>query len=384
VLAELKEKNLYRIRKEISQRKNINYCYNGKHYLSFCSNDYLGLSHDLRVINAFKHGAERYGVGSTASAMISGYTTAHRELEEQFADYLQRDKAIFFASGYMANLGVMKVFADRHDLIYQDKLNHASLLDAAKLSNAKLKRYKHLDMSHLTSLIENSTAKNKLIAAEGVYSMAGDISPLPELVKIAKNSNALLMIDDAHGIGILGKNGCGTVEHFSLSQHDVPILVCPLGKALGGVGGIVAGNSDLIEQVLQLARTYTYTTNAAPAMACALLASLQIIKTESWRRQKLMENINYFKQGIKQRELPYLNSETAIQSIIIGTEKDTCALSDELLKKEILVYPVRPPTVPRNTSRLRITLSCEHNVRQIDYLLDSLLEAYNNVLSNNR
>lgn len=376
MLAELIAKDLYRTRKAISQRDGVYSYYNNQRYLAFCSNDYLGLSQDHRVITAFKKGAEQYGVGSGASAMISGYTNIHHELELHFADFLRRDKAILFNNGYMANLGIMRVLIGKQDEIFQDKLNHASLLDAAKLTGSKLKRYRHLNMTQLRILIGKSAAKNKLIVAEGVYSMEGDISPLPELVDIAKQHDALLMIDDAHGIGVLGKNGGGTLEHFSLTQKDVPIVVCPLGKAFGGSGAIVAGDSAAIETITQLARTYTYTTNIMPAMACALLTSLQIIKEEPWHRHKLKENIHYFNNGARQRQLPNLNSETAIQTLIVGDTKIACQLSEKLMERGVLIFSIRPPSVPQNSSRLRITLSCLHEKEHIDYLLDLLRDVY--------
>lgn len=379
-----KDNNLYRIRKEVSQRDIVYSYFNGRKHLSFCSNDYLGLSQDIRVINAFKQGADQYGVGSGASAMISGYTTSHRELEEKMAAFLQRDKAILFNSGYMANIGIMQTFASKNSVIYQDKLNHASLLDAAKFSNATLKRYRHLDMQHLISLMTKCKNSPKLIAAEGVYSMEGDISPIRELAKIAQNSDALLLIDDAHGIGVLGHSGGGSVEHHGLSQIEVPLLVCPLGKAFGGSGAIVAGNKDLIDALLQTARTYIYTTNISPAMASALAMSLVIIQTESWRRHQLNTNIDYFLTAAKERNLSCSYSTTAIQSIIIGSAEHACKVSDKLLAKGILIFPICPPTVPINTSRLRITLTCQHEKEQIDFLLDSLEEVTFDFLSCHR
>ncbi|MFN7097622.1 MAG: 8-amino-7-oxononanoate synthase [Gammaproteobacteria bacterium] len=380
LLDDIKQHHLYRIRKEITQRECVYKQIGGKNYLSFCSNDYLGLSQEQQVIHAFKQGVEQYGVGSGASAMVSGYTTAHRQLEEQFAAFLQRDKALLFANGYMANLGVMQVFADKHTMIFQDKLNHASLLDAAKLSGAKLKRYRHLDWQHVDSLLSRETVKNKIIAVEGVYSMEGDVSPLVELADIAAQSNALLMVDDAHGIGILGANGGGCCEHFSLSQTKVPLLICPLGKAFGGSGAIVAGDSQLIELLLQRARTYIYTTNIAPGMAVALQTSLQIIQNEAWRREKLNQNINYFNEAANKRGLSLANTNTPIKTFIIGKAETACLVSQILLEKGILVLPIRPPSVPTNTARLRITLNVYHENTDIDFLLDSLQEVYKHAL----
>ncbi|NNM58448.1 MAG: 8-amino-7-oxononanoate synthase [Legionellales bacterium] len=372
-LAALQAVHLYRTRQEVTEKADNSYTSNGAQCISFCHNDYLNLSQDARVIQAFKDGADQYGVGSGASAMISGYTYAHRQFEDAFADFMQCERALLFNNGYMANLGVMQALASRQSMIYQDKLNHASLIDAGRLSGASLKRYRHLDTAHLIQQVaKQKTDSDKLIVAEGVYSMEGALSPLPELVKIAHSQKARLIIDDAHGIGVLGEKGRGSLEHFGLTMNEVNLLICPLGKAFGAAGAIVCGSQSLIEFIMQKARTYIYTTMMPPAVACALSASLQIIQTEPWRRERVKENIIYFRQEAEKRQLLFEPSQTAIQTIIVGDSKRACDLSHCLLQQGLLVVAIRPPTVPKNTARLRMTLTCQHEKKHIDKLLDEL------------
>lgn len=372
-LAAIQAAQLYRSRQEVTEKKGNHYTRNGQQCISFCHNDYLNLSQDKRVIQAFKDGADQYGVGSGASALISGYTSAHRKLEESFADFMQCERVILFNSGYVANIGVVQALASRHSTIFQDKLNHASIIDAARLTSASLKRYRHLDMVHLAGQLARAKKNTaKLVIAEGVYSMEGSLSPLPELIKIANTEHTHLIIDDAHGIGVLGHQGRGSLEHFGLNADDVSVLVCPLGKALGVAGAAICGTQEMIEFILQKARTYIYTTMMPSAIACALSKSLEIIQAETWRRQQLQENILYFREEAKKRQLRLEPSETAIQTLIVGDSARACSLSKHLLQQGLLVVAIRPPTVPENTARLRITLSSQHEKKHIEKLLDEL------------
>ncbi len=373
-LAAQQQANLYRRRRIITAREDVFVKCDDQQRLMFCNNDYLGLALHPEVKQAFKDGIDRYGVGSTASSLIAGYTLAHHELENAFAEFLNRDRALFFSSGYLANLGVIQALADRNSHIFADKLNHASLIDACRLSNAKITRYQHNNTEQLFLQLQKSTAQQKLIVTDSVFSMDGDLAELPALVNIATNSHATLMVDDAHGIGILGKNGAGALEHFNLDQQQVPILVCPLGKAFGSMGAIVAGNNDLIENLIQFARSYVYSTALPPALACATLASLKIIREESWRREKLLSLMNHFKREAANRNITLSSSSTPNQSIIIGEAQKTIALSAALLERGFFVTAIRPPTVPANTSRLRITLNCLHTEKQLTDFLDHLVE----------
>ncbi len=370
-------KNLYRKRRVLLHAaENSETIYNNKTYINFCSNDYLGLANHPAVIKAFKKGAEHYGVGSGASQLITGYSYAHQALEEAFAEFLQRDRALLFSNGYMANIGVLQALARKDDVIYQDKLNHASLIDAGLITKATLKRYQHNDMQQLQHLLAQQTKGHRFIITDSLFSMNGDLAPMAELITTARNHNAWLMVDDAHGIGVLGKNGRGIIEHLQLTQTDIPILVCPLGKAFGCFGAVVAGSNALIENLIQFARTYTYTTAIPPALAVAAKTSLEIVKNEVWRRERLQDLILYFKQGALQRGLKFIPSDSPIQSFIVGNAAQTVCLSEQLSAQGFLISAIRPPTVPFNTARLRITLSCQHQEAQIEQLLDCLMKSY--------
>jgi len=336
----------------------------------FCSNDYLGLSKHPKVIKAFKDGADKYGVGSGGSQLVTGYTNAHRAVEDAFAEFLNRDRALLFSSGYLANIGI--VAALELQSIFADKFNHASLIDAGLFSKAKMYRYAHNNINSLKLRLEKFNNGQKIIITDGVFSMNGDIAKLSELSVLAKQHNAILMVDDAHGIGVLGRNGQGTVAHFNLPAKNVPIVVASLAKAIGCSGAIVAGSNALIEGLIQFARTYIYTTAIPPAIANACLASLKIMQTETWRREKLTHLINYFINQAHNRNLTLLPSTTPIQSLIIGDAKKTMAVSQKLLTRGFVVVAIRPPSVPKNTSRLRITLNCSHTEQQINNLIEIL------------
>lgn len=339
----------------------------GREVTSFASSDYLGLMHDPRVIRAYQKGAAQYGFGAGASQLISGYTAAHQALEEAFAHYLQRERTLVFNNGYLANLGVLQAVLSPGDLIYQDKLNHASLLDAAKLCEAEQKRYRHADVAHLQMLLERAPRPPSLLITEHVFSMRGDFAPLTELVQLSQSRNLSLMVDDAHGVGLID---------FPFSQQEVPILVCPLSKAFGGQGAIVAGSAILIESIIQFARTYMYTTGMPPSIACGLHQSLTVLQSEPWRRQKVFENVAYFKTSAAARKISVLESDHPIQILPIANASLVVRIQQNLMRQGFAVAAIRPPTVPQGESCLRISLSCRHEKLQIDNFLDVLKDEY--------
>lgn len=378
-LLDLKQKNAYRVRQAIDGPQGIELTLEGKRYISFCSNDYLGLANDPRVCVAAKNAIDNYGVGSGASQLISGYSSAHAELEQQLAQFLDFPRCVLFSSGYLANLGVISSLASKQSIVIQDKLNHASLIDAAKFSGAKLIRYKHRDLNHASKIISTENTDNCLLATDGVFSMEGSIAPIKQLASLKRSSK--LIIDDAHGIGVLGENGRGCIEHENLSSSQVDILIGTFGKAFGASGAFVLGSSDIIEYLIQKARTLIYTTAAPPALAVAASKSLDIIINEPERRNRLKENIQYFRQCAKQNSIDLLNSRTAIQSIIVKDNEKALDFSYRLKEKNLLVLAIRPPTVPNNTSRLRITLNSEHTHENIDQLISALTEIQNSFSS---
>lgn len=344
---------------------------NGKTMLTFCSNDYLGLANHPEVIKAFQQAANQYGVGSGAAHLVNGHSRLHQQLEEALAEFTQRERALLFSTGYMANLGLIAALAERPDTVYQDRLNHASLLDAARLSSAKLVRYPHQDTQQLAKRLAAQASGQKLIVTDGVFSMDGDTAPVKALASLAKHQDAWLIVDDAHGFGVLGETGAGLLEAEHLAQEDA-ILMGTLGKALGTAGAFVAGSADLIEFLIQTARPYMYTTAQPPAMAAATLASLKLVQAESERREHLKTLIQIFRQGAEQLGLALMPSATPIQPIIVGENAKALAISQQLEQLGILITAIRPPTVPANTARLRITLSAAHSQEQIEFLLTAL------------
>ena len=344
----------------------------GRTVLSFCSNDYLGLANHPEVVRAFQSAANEYGVGAGAAHLVNGHSRVHHELEDALAEFTGRERALLFSTGYMANLGVASSLLGRGDAVLEDRLNHASLIDAGLLSGARLQRYIHADVTSLESKLGIDTGRECLVMTDGVFSMDGDIAPLPELAAVASKHEAWFMVDDAHGIGVLGERGRGSLEHFGLTQADVPILMGTLGKGLGTAGAFVAGSEDLVEYLIQSARTYIYTTAMPAAIAAATLASLRLVDSEGWRREKLQTLITRFRTGIEQLGLELMPSSTSIQPLVVGDAGQAVAMSEALLKCDILVTAIRPPTVPQGTARLRFTFSAEHTEDQVDQLLYGL------------
>ena len=371
-LEQRKANHLYRSRKVLASPQSVEPVIDGKKVLSFCSNDYLGLANHPDVVQAFKKAADQYGVGSGSAHLVSGHSAEHHALEEELAEFMGTERALLFSTGYMANLGVVAALCDRHSEIYEDKLNHASLLDAALLSRAKRSRFPHLDIEKLEQCLKKSELENKFILSDGVFSMDGDLAPLDKLHQLAENHNTTLMIDDAHGIGVLGQKGRGIIEHFGLDSKQVPILVGTLGKAFGTAGAFVAGSEELIETLIQKSRSYIFTTAMPAAVAAATRQSLRIVEKENDRREKLKSLINLFRNGVTELGFEVTDSITPIQPIIIGSSEQALDLSEKLLEKNILISAIRPPTVPEGTARLRITFSATHTTEQVNKLLNVL------------
>lgn len=371
-LDDKKSKHLYRTRKVIESAQSVEPVINGNKVLSFCSNDYLGLANSPEVVKCFKKAADHYGVGSGSAHLVSGHSLEHHALEEELADFMGTERALLFSTGYMANIGVVSALCDRHSEIFEDKLNHASLLDAALLSRAKRTRYPHLETNNLQQRLNDSEVSHKFIISDGVFSMDGDLAPLDELVNLSKESNAILMIDDAHGIGVLGNKGKGIVEHFGLDNNEVHIIVGTLGKAFGTAGAFVAGSEALIETLIQKSRSYIFTTAMPSAVAAATRKSLSIVTEEVWRREKLQSLIAQFRTGASELGYELINSISPIQPLIIGSSEKALAFSEKLLEKNILISAIRPPTVAEGTARLRVTFCATHTEAHVEKLLSVL------------
>ncbi|MCW8825474.1 MAG: 8-amino-7-oxononanoate synthase [Gammaproteobacteria bacterium] len=370
-LNDLKRQHRYRRRRVVDLAVGTDIVIDGSRISNFSSNDYLGLSQHPEVIRAMQRGVEQYGAGSGAAHLITGHSKAHHLLEEELAELTGYPRALLFSTGYMANLGTITSLIGKGDAVFEDRLNHASLIDGGLMSGARLQRYQHGDIDSLRNKLSSSKAQERLVITDGVFSMDGDIAPLPELAKVTSQNDAWLMVDDAHGFGILGKRGAGSVAHFML-QDQVPIYMATLGKAAGVFGAFVAGSEELVETLIQRARSYIYTTAIPPAVAEALRASLKIIQNDNERREQLHAHIKYFRSGASELGLQLLNSPTAIQPILVGSNEATVEISRRLFDAGFAVSAIRPPTVPEGSARLRITLSANHSEEQIDKLLDAL------------
>ncbi|WXL26359.1 8-amino-7-oxononanoate synthase [Ectopseudomonas mendocina] len=374
-LAERRAAQLYRQRPLLQSPQGPSVQVDGRELLAFCSNDYLGLANHPQVIEAWQAGAARWGVGGGASHLVIGHSTPHHELEEALAEFTGRPKALLFTTGYMANMGVVTALVGQGDTVLEDRLNHASLLDAGLLSGARFSRYQHNDADSLNLRLQKAVG-NTLVVTDGVFSMDGDLAELPALCAETKRADAWVMVDDAHGFGTLGANGGGIVEHYGLAQDDVQVLVGTLGKSFGTAGAFVAGSEELIEAMVQFARPYIYTTSQPPALACATLKSLELLRTEHWRREHLSELIRRFREGAAALGLELMDSPTPIQPILVGDSGRALRLSQMLRERGLLVTAIRPPTVPAGTARLRVTLSAAHSFEQLERLLETLGECW--------
>ena len=344
----------------------------GRALISFCSNDYLGLATDPVLIEAACTGAHTWGVGSGASHLVSGHLAPHAALEEALAAFTGFTRALLFSTGYMANLGIVPALVGRGDAIFADKLNHASLIDAVQLSRASSQRYAHADLAMLERQLAASPARRKLIVSDAVFSMDGDLAPLPGLLELAERFDAWLLIDDAHGFGVLGAQGRGSLAHFNLPSAPRIIYMGTLGKAAGGSGAFVAGSETLIEWLLQRARTYIFSTGASPAMACALLASLQLIADGDARRAHLRQLTAQLRDGLAATRWRLLPSPTAIQPVIIGDNHEAVRVAGALFERGLWVPAIRPPTVAKGSARLRVSLSAAHRSEHVLQLINAL------------
>ena len=371
-LEERKSDDLFRSRHTLQSAQGASVLVDGVTCINFCSNDYLGLANHPKIKEAFKYAADQYGVGSGASHLVCGHSHEHHLLEEELAEFTGRDRAVLFSTGYMANLGAINALAGKGDAIFEDKLNHASLIDGGLASSAQFYRYAHNDLTHLEQRLLTSNANLKLIVTDGVFSMDGDVAELEPIKIIAEKKSALLFVDDAHGFGVLGSSGGGLVEQEKLTQNDVPVLMGTLGKAFGSFGAFVAGSDVVVESLIQYARTYIYTTALPPAVAAASRASLKLVIDEQWRRDHLMQLVLAFRLGCENLGLHLMPSKTAIQPLVIGKASEALFCSQKLLERGFWVSAIRPPTVAKNTSRLRFTFSAAHSLNDIERLLDAL------------
>ncbi len=363
---------LYRRRQVIDGPQGASVRIEGREYLSFCSNDYLGLANHPDVVAAFHRGLDAYGAGSGAAHLVTGHTRAHHELEEDLAGFVRRPRALLFSTGYMANLGAIAALLGRGDRVFQDYTNHASLLDGARLSGARLVRYRHADAGDLEQRLSTAPDSEYLVATDGVFSMDGDIAPLRQLAEVAQRHAAWLMVDDAHGLGVTGPQGRGSVVAAGLDSTQVPVLMGTLGKAFGTFGAFVAGSEELIETLIQQARTWIYTTATPAAVAVATRAALRRVVGDEWRRVHLRGLVDRFRAGAAQLGLALCDSPTPIQPLIVGRAGAALRLSEALREQGILITAIRPPTVAEGTARLRITFSAAHTEAQVDRLLEAL------------
>ena len=372
-LDERNELGLLRQRRMLNSPQAPYITVDGKSYLSFCSNDYLGLANHPKLIAALQQGAQQHGVGAGAAHLVSGHGATHHQLENELAAFIEKPAALLFSTGYMANIGVVQALVGKDDTVFADKFNHASLNDAMQLSRASVKRYRHADMAHLAGLLEQCTSGRKLVITDAVFSMDGDLAPLPELLSLCERHDAWLLIDDAHGFGVLGEKGRGSLAHFGIASELI-ICMATLGKAAGVFGAFVAAEQVVIDTLVNHARSYVYTTATPPALASALLESLQQIEHGDEMRGHLQRLIVHLRSGL--RDLPWklMPSTTAIQPLLIGDNHGVLALSEGLRERGIWVAAIRPPTVPQGTARLRITLSAAHGMADVTRLVETMHE----------
>jgi len=367
----LERQSLKRARRRLDSAQGPTVVLDGRRVHNFSGNDYLGLAAHPALTAAAKSAIDAWGLGAGASHLVSGHMAPHEQAEHDFARFCGAAEALLFSSGYAANLGVLMALAGREAEIFADKLNHASLNDGALLSRAAHTRYPHLDLAALEMRLARSTARTKVIATDTVFSMDGDIAPVPELLALAERHDAWLLLDDAHGIGVLGERGRGALEHFAIRSPRIAYMAT-LGKALGGYGAFVAGAPALIDWLVQKARTYVFTTALPPAIAAAAGAAIALLEQEPGHVRALRENIARFRAACGDRGIPLKASITAIQPLLVGAPGIAVAASRALLERGLLVPAIRPPTVPPGTSRLRISLGATHSHEQLDLLVEAL------------
>ena len=363
-LAQREQQHLLRNLVRLDSAQGPRVTVDGKPVVLLCSNNYLGIAEHPALKQAACDAMERYGVGSGASRLVSGNTEMHEELERRIAVFKGAESAILFNSGYAANTGIIPAVAGEGDLVLSDQLNHASIIDGCRLSRARTEVYRHRDMDHLESLLRSNAAPRKLIVTDGVFSMDGDIAPLPDLVELAERYDAILMVDDAHATGVLGKHGRGTAEHFGLEDR-VPIQMGTLGKALGSFGAYVAGDRDVVHYLVNTCRSYVFSTSLPPAVCAASIAAINVLETEPWRKDKLWENRNLLARGLSSLDIGLYPSETPIFPLLVGRSGQALQASQEAFLQGIFITAIRPPTVPEGSARLRATVMATHSEEDI-------------------
>ncbi|AWV05986.1 8-amino-7-oxononanoate synthase [Marilutibacter maris] len=364
-----------RVRRSVGQRDGARCVVDGRNLLNFCGNDYLGLSQHFAVINALQDAAARDGAGGVASHLVCGHHTLHETLEKELADWIGAPAALLFGNGFLANLAVVQSLLDDESVCVQDRLNHASLIDAARLAGCRLRRYPHADAEGAIRQLRNVPSGLAMLATDGVFSMDGDIAPLRQLALVARVQRALLYVDDAHGVGVLGPDGRGSVAEARLGTGEVPLQLVTLGKALGSYGAAVVGDAELVGHLAETARPYIYTTALPPAQAAASLAAIRLARQEHWRREKLADLIGRFREHASRVGLALMDSQTPIQPVVAGSDQRALAMAQSLEQDGYWVAPIRPPTVPEGRARLRVTLSALHGVGDVDGLVVALQRA---------
>jgi len=367
-----KSQGLFRQRKIIGSAQGPTIKIDNEEYLNFSSNDYLGFANNEELKSVMIEAVKQYGVGASSSQLLVGHLDPHKKLETKLSAFLKRDAALVFPTGYQANLAVASTLIDSNTIVLQDKLNHASLIDSALLSRGTLVRYRHNDINHLNFLLEKHKSKNLMVMTDGVFSMDGDHAKLREVVDLCNTYKACLVVDDAHGLGVLGETGAGLLESLDLNQQDVPLLVGTFGKAFGASGAFVSGSNLHIDAFIQKARTYIYTTALLPSIAATMCKAIDMVKEAELLRNNLNDLVGVFKTLIKDLDINSLESVSHIQPVVIGDAGRTVAISDMIYKNKILVSAIRPPTVPKNTSRLRVSLSASHTKEQIERLVNTI------------
>jgi 8-amino-7-oxononanoate synthase len=367
------EQGLLRSRRTLTSPQSPHIIVDGKSYLAFCSNDYLGLANHPQLVTALQQGAQQWGVGAGAAHLVNGHFAPHHQIEEQLAAFVGKPAALLFSTGYMANVGVVQALVGKGDTVFADKLNHASLNDAMLLSRAKAKRYRHGDMTQLEQLLAQTTNGKKLVITDAVFSMDGDIAPLRELLALCERYDAWLYVDDAHGFGVLGEQGRGSLSHFGIASERI-IYMATLGKAAGVSGAFVAAEQVVIDTLINHAHSYVYTTATPPALSVAILQSLQLIAQADELRVHLKKLVAQLRKGLSDLQWELMPSETAIQPLLIGDNQHALKLSEGLRERGIWVAAIRPPTVPQGTARLRITLSAAHSEADVCQLIGALHE----------
>lgn len=379
-IAALKGRNLYRKMLTVDGPQGPHAIVNGKKVILLCSNDYLSLADHRKLKEAAKKAMGKYGFGAGASRLVSGNMAIHARLEEKIAEFKGCEAAIIFNSGYAANSGAIPALAGRSDFIYSDRLNHASIVDGCLLSRAKLKRFKHSDMTSLAGLLKKNNGSGsdssvKLIVTDGVFSMDGDIAPLREISELAEKHDALLMVDDAHGTGVLGENGRGSAEHLGVETDGIDIHMGTFGKALGSFGAYVAGKREIIDYLVNKSRNFIFSTALPPAVAAASIAAIDIVGTEPERRIKLKKNSRFLRSGLKDLGFNTLNSETPIIPVLTGDPEKAVMMMELLFEKDLFAQAIRPPTVPEGEARIRVTVTSGHSIPDLEKALEAFKKA---------